>query len=183
VVSGHSHSIILAHHNTLIWQRKVFANALDHRLTNRQKIALLISKENFASLDFARFRRLSTAIGRFFSVCRRLIDTWSSKKDRREAIYRLVKIEVEVDTRAQLQKALGVDVDAALLDNISPDVLKRGVAMVGGHAIKESPVALCTRPRARSPREHHNSENNGIVRRLPHLGDLLISDLIGCLLG
>jgi Quinolinate phosphoribosyl transferase, C-terminal domain len=101
---------------------------LDHRLTNRQKIALWISKENFARLDFARFRRLSTAIGRFFSVCRRLIDTWSSKKDRREATYRLVKIEVEVDTRAQLQKAL--DVDAALLDNISPDVLKRGVAMV-----------------------------------------------------
>jgi hypothetical protein len=35
--------------------------------------------------------------------------------------------------RAQLQKAL--DVDAALPDNISPNVLKRGVAMVGGHAI------------------------------------------------
>jgi len=91
----------------------MFEHMLEHRLMNRPKIALLISKENFASLDFARFRRLSTAIGRFFSVCRRLIDTWSSKKDRREAIYRFVKIEVEVDTRAQLQKALGVGVDAA----------------------------------------------------------------------
>jgi hypothetical protein len=79
---------------------------LDHRLTNRQKIALSISKENFASLDFARFRRLSTAIGRFFSVCRRLIDSWSSKKDRREAIYRLVKIEVEVDRAPSSKRRL-----------------------------------------------------------------------------
>lgn len=89
-------------------------------------------------MDFARFRRLSTAIGRFFSACRRLIDTRSSEKDRREAIYYLVKIEVEVDTRARLKVTLVVEVDAMLLDNISPDDLKRGVAMIGGDAISEA---------------------------------------------
>jgi nicotinate-nucleotide pyrophosphorylase len=104
----------------------------------RQKCALLISKENFDDLDFARFQRLSTAIGRFFSAFRRLIDTRSSEKDRREAIYYLVKIEVEIDTRAQLKETLVVEVDAVLLDNISPDDLKRGVAMMDGHAISEA---------------------------------------------
>jgi nicotinate-nucleotide pyrophosphorylase (carboxylating) len=99
----------------------------------------LISKENFVDLDFTRFQRLSTAIGRFFSACRRLIDTRSSEKDRREAIYYLVKIEVEVDTRAQLKETLVVEVDAVLLDNISiAHDLKRGVAMIGGHAINEA---------------------------------------------
>jgi nicotinate-nucleotide pyrophosphorylase (carboxylating) len=50
----------------------------------------------------------------------------------------LVKIEVEVDTLAQLEEALGVGVDAVLLDNMSFDDLKRGVAMIGGRAISEA---------------------------------------------
>jgi hypothetical protein len=58
----------------------MFEHMLEHRLMNRPKIALLISKENFAGLDFARFQGRSIAIGRFFSPCRRLIDTRSSKK-------------------------------------------------------------------------------------------------------
>jgi nicotinate-nucleotide pyrophosphorylase len=104
----------------------------------RQKCALLISKENFVDLDFARFQRLSPAIGRFFSACRRLIDTRSSEKDRREAIYYLVRIEVEVDTPSA-KETLVVEVDAVLLDNISiAHDLKRGVAMIGGHAINEA---------------------------------------------
>jgi nicotinate-nucleotide pyrophosphorylase (carboxylating) len=50
----------------------------------------------------------------------------------------LVKIEVEVDTLAQLEEALGVSVDAVLLDNMSLDDLKRAVAMIGGRAISEA---------------------------------------------
>ena len=40
----------------------------------------------------------------------------------------LVKIEVEVDTLAQLEEALGVGVDAVLLDNMTLDDLSRAVA-------------------------------------------------------
>jgi nicotinate-nucleotide pyrophosphorylase (carboxylating) len=50
----------------------------------------------------------------------------------------LVKIEVEVDTLAQLEEALGVGIDAVLLDNMSLDDLKRGVTMIGGRAISEA---------------------------------------------
>jgi nicotinate-nucleotide pyrophosphorylase (carboxylating) len=50
----------------------------------------------------------------------------------------LVKIEVEVDTLAELEEALGIGVDAVLLDNMSLDDLKRGVAMIGQHAISEA---------------------------------------------
>ena len=50
----------------------------------------------------------------------------------------LVKIEVEVDTLTQLEEALGVGVDAVLLDNMALDDLKRAVAMIGGRAISEA---------------------------------------------
>jgi nicotinate-nucleotide pyrophosphorylase (carboxylating) len=50
----------------------------------------------------------------------------------------LVKIEVEVDTLAELEEALGVGVDAVLLDNMSLDDLKRGVAMIDRRAISEA---------------------------------------------
>ena len=50
----------------------------------------------------------------------------------------LVKIEVEVDTLAQLEEALSAGVDAVLLDNMSLDDLRRGVAMIGGRAISEA---------------------------------------------
>jgi nicotinate-nucleotide pyrophosphorylase (carboxylating) len=50
----------------------------------------------------------------------------------------LVKIEVEVDTLTQLEEALGVGVDAVLLDNMSLDDLERAVAMIGGRAISEA---------------------------------------------
>jgi nicotinate-nucleotide pyrophosphorylase (carboxylating) len=50
----------------------------------------------------------------------------------------LVKIEVEVDTLAQLEEALGAGVDAVLLDNMSLGDLKRAVAMIGGRAISEA---------------------------------------------
>jgi nicotinate-nucleotide pyrophosphorylase (carboxylating) len=56
----------------------------------------------------------------------------------RAAIGHLVKIEVEVDTLAQLEEALAVGVDAVLLDNMTPETLRRAVAMVDRRAITEA---------------------------------------------
>jgi len=56
----------------------------------------------------------------------------------RSAVGHLVKIEIEVDTLAQLEEALAVGTDAVLLDNMTPDDLRRAVAMVGGRAIIEA---------------------------------------------
>ncbi len=56
----------------------------------------------------------------------------------RAAIGHLVKIEVEVDTLMQLEEALAVGVDAVLLDNMGPDMLRRAVAMVDGRAVTEA---------------------------------------------
>jgi nicotinate-nucleotide pyrophosphorylase (carboxylating) len=56
----------------------------------------------------------------------------------REAVGHLVKIEIEVDTLAQLEDVLSVGVDAVLLDNMSPDELRRAVAMVDGRAVTEA---------------------------------------------
>jgi len=50
----------------------------------------------------------------------------------------LVKIEVEVDTLAQLEEALAVGVDAVLLDNMGPELLRKAVAMVAGRALTEA---------------------------------------------
>jgi nicotinate-nucleotide pyrophosphorylase (carboxylating) len=50
----------------------------------------------------------------------------------------LVKIEVEVDTLAQLEEALATGVDAVLLDNMTPDELAAAVRMIDGRAIAEA---------------------------------------------
>jgi nicotinate-nucleotide pyrophosphorylase (carboxylating) len=50
----------------------------------------------------------------------------------------LVKIELEVDTLDQLAEALEVGIDAVLLDNMSPDTLRRAVMMVDGRAVTEA---------------------------------------------
>ena len=50
----------------------------------------------------------------------------------------LVKIEVEVDTLAQLEQVLALGVDAVLLDNMTIEELKQAVAMTGGKAITEA---------------------------------------------
>ena len=50
----------------------------------------------------------------------------------------LVKIEVEVDTLAQLAEALEVGVDAVLLDNMALEVLREAVSMVSSRAITEA---------------------------------------------
>jgi len=56
----------------------------------------------------------------------------------RAAAGHLVKIEIEVDTLAQLEEVLAVGADAVLLDNMTPEMLRRAVAMVGGRAITEA---------------------------------------------
>jgi nicotinate-nucleotide pyrophosphorylase (carboxylating) len=50
----------------------------------------------------------------------------------------LVKIELEVDTLDQLAEVLEVGVDAVLLDNMTPETLRRAVAMVDGRAVTEA---------------------------------------------
>jgi nicotinate-nucleotide pyrophosphorylase (carboxylating) len=50
----------------------------------------------------------------------------------------LVKIEVEVDTLAQLDEALSVGADAVLLDNMTPDQLAEAVRRIDGRAIAEA---------------------------------------------
>jgi nicotinate-nucleotide pyrophosphorylase (carboxylating) len=56
----------------------------------------------------------------------------------RAAVGHLVKIDVEVDTFAQLEEVLAIGADAVLLDNMSPDELRRAVVMVAGRAITEA---------------------------------------------
>jgi nicotinate-nucleotide pyrophosphorylase (carboxylating) len=56
----------------------------------------------------------------------------------RAGVGHLVKIELEVDTLAQLEEALTLKVDAVLLDNMGPDMLRQAVAMVDGRAITEA---------------------------------------------
>jgi nicotinate-nucleotide pyrophosphorylase (carboxylating) len=50
----------------------------------------------------------------------------------------LVKIEVEVDTLPQLERALALGVDAVLLDNMSVDQLRAAVAMAAGKVTTEA---------------------------------------------
>jgi len=50
----------------------------------------------------------------------------------------MVKIELEVDTLAQLEEALVLGVDAVLLDNMTLEQLHHAVTMVAGRAITEA---------------------------------------------
>jgi nicotinate-nucleotide pyrophosphorylase (carboxylating) len=59
-------------------------------------------------------------------------------KRARAAAGHMVKIELEVDTLAQLEQALALGVDAVLLDNMSLDELRQAVAMVDGRALTEA---------------------------------------------
>jgi len=69
------------------------------------------------------------------------------ERARRQAGH-LVKIELEVDTLDQLAEALEIGVDAVLLDNMTPETLRRAVAMVDGRAVTEASgrISLETAP-------------------------------------
>jgi nicotinate-nucleotide pyrophosphorylase (carboxylating) len=56
----------------------------------------------------------------------------------RAAVGHLVKIELEVDTLEQLREALEIGVDAVLLDNMGPEMLREAVGIVAGRAITEA---------------------------------------------
>lgn len=56
----------------------------------------------------------------------------------RAGVGHLVKIELEVDTLNQLREAMALGVDAVLLDNMGPDMLREAVQFVGGRAITEA---------------------------------------------
>ncbi|RUU14503.1 carboxylating nicotinate-nucleotide diphosphorylase [Mesorhizobium sp. USDA-HM6] len=59
-------------------------------------------------------------------------------KRARESVGHLVKIEVEIDTLAQLEEALSLAPDAVLLDNMPADELRQAVTMVASRAITEA---------------------------------------------
>jgi nicotinate-nucleotide pyrophosphorylase (carboxylating) len=50
----------------------------------------------------------------------------------------LVKIEIEVDNLGQLEEVLAVGVDAVLLDNMTPEVLRAAVVMIAGRTTTEA---------------------------------------------
>jgi len=56
----------------------------------------------------------------------------------RHAAGPFVKIEVEVDTLAQLAEALETGVDAVLLDNMTPEQMREAVRLVNGRALVEA---------------------------------------------
>ncbi len=56
----------------------------------------------------------------------------------RERVGHTIRVEVEVDTLEELAVALDLGVDAVLLDNMAPAVLRQAVAMVGGRALTEA---------------------------------------------
>jgi nicotinate-nucleotide pyrophosphorylase (carboxylating) len=56
----------------------------------------------------------------------------------RVSIGHLVKIEIEVDTLAQLAEAMAYGPDAVLLDNMNPAQLREAVGMIGRRAIAEA---------------------------------------------
>ncbi len=56
----------------------------------------------------------------------------------RARIGHLVKIEVEVDTLAQLEEALRFPIDAVLLDNMDVETLQKAVALVKGRIVTEA---------------------------------------------
>lgn len=56
----------------------------------------------------------------------------------RATIGHMVKVEVEVDTLAQLEELLTLPADVVLLDNMDPETLRRAVAMVDGRMLTEA---------------------------------------------
>lgn len=59
-------------------------------------------------------------------------------KRAKAAVGHLRAIEIEVDTLEQLAEALPLKPDAVLLDNMTPDMLRRAVEMVGGRCKTEA---------------------------------------------
>ncbi|PZE74325.1 carboxylating nicotinate-nucleotide diphosphorylase [Curtobacterium sp. MCBD17_019] len=56
----------------------------------------------------------------------------------RERLGHTVHLEVEVDRIDQIEPVVGAGVDTIMLDNFTPDMLRAGVALVGGRALVEA---------------------------------------------
>ena len=56
----------------------------------------------------------------------------------RAGLGHMAKIELEVDTLAQLDEALSLGIDTILLDNMAPQVLRQAVALTKGRAVLEA---------------------------------------------
>jgi nicotinate-nucleotide pyrophosphorylase (carboxylating) len=56
----------------------------------------------------------------------------------RAAVGHLVKIEVETTSLAQVREALDAGAEVILLDNMTPEMLREAVALVGGRAVTEA---------------------------------------------
>src|ERR1700719_1105931 len=56
----------------------------------------------------------------------------------RAGLGHMAKVEIEVDTFAQLEEALSLGADTVLLDNMSPEILRQAVAMTKGRAVLEA---------------------------------------------
>jgi nicotinate-nucleotide pyrophosphorylase (carboxylating) len=67
----------------------------------------------------------------------------------RAGVGHLVKIELEVDTLDQLREAMQLRVDAVLLDNMGPEMLREAVSIVSGRAITEASGRI--RPETAAP--------------------------------
>ncbi len=50
----------------------------------------------------------------------------------------MIKIEIEVDELGQLEEALAHKIDAVLLDNMTPNMLRQAVEMIDGRAVAEA---------------------------------------------
>jgi nicotinate-nucleotide pyrophosphorylase (carboxylating) len=56
----------------------------------------------------------------------------------RAGLGHMAKIELEVDSLSQLEEALALGIDTILLDNMTPETLKQGVALARGRATLEA---------------------------------------------
>jgi nicotinate-nucleotide pyrophosphorylase (carboxylating) len=56
----------------------------------------------------------------------------------RKHLGHMVKLEVEVDTLAELQEVLDLDVDAVLLDNMTPIMISKAVSLVDNRVLTEA---------------------------------------------
>ncbi len=59
-------------------------------------------------------------------------------KRARENAGHMVKIEMEIDDLGQLEEALTHHIDAVLLDNMAPDILRQAVDLIDGRALAEA---------------------------------------------
>ncbi|VDC26667.1 carboxylating nicotinate-nucleotide diphosphorylase [Pseudogemmobacter humi] len=56
----------------------------------------------------------------------------------RKTVGHMVKIEIEVDTLAQLREVMEIGADVVLLDNMPPEMLREAVGIVAGRALTEA---------------------------------------------